>query len=1423
MKKTMKKTKLMSMLLAIAMIISCLPMAVLASGTTLVETDLVNIDFDSLEEKWWKNADIGTSDYAGGMEGVMVDNGGAYKYIQAETGRGNVLKIDHDANSNTSAQKVRFGFKNSDGYGAYTYTDANYLIVEYDVKVDAPTSTKGDLKAGNSFGVIGEHQGLMDSGSFIIRDGSTTPSEIYRETMYDSTTNKGWKHIKYVYWVNSYGHSATFTVTDLATGASHVQTRHASKSNQTTRDNMLFTTIQGGAYYLDNVHVYTVPVGTFSFKDSDLADTSNVATDDKEIKLNFNAYIGDYSTLKVKAGDTDVDSSAYTTEVDKNTITLRFKNNLQPETTYTVDLSNVYDAINTTNNRTTLTTPFTFTTGEESGEGEPDIPDEPVEAEDPMIFQAEFNGTDDDTEWGWTNHEGKYNGYAYPGTIANGLLNIPQNANQVKKWSAFLGENIQSGGGVKGEGHQVSGKSNIVLKTSFRANELQNGGEIMYVMGRHTAGTADGNIIKVYSTNGNLSYQGTDNVTNSGYTLNTDRFYDLTIKLDFVQQKATINIDDRQGSEGTFATKFYGVPNRTYETISRLIAGATYTTGNYDFDYIRLFDEDLVQPVSATYGEQIDLNDARGIENGTAITIKFPGTITQSDVNNITINNGASLEKSLSADGKTVTATVTGMDYRLAYTITVPTAGASLETDFKFISADHPKYLYRLEFDGVDDYSHFWRMSPDSTFPYQFSGSGVADGKLTMNNSNFPYNAFAIDMGEEPINVKGKSNINISTKFTWTDGELNPNSIMSVGSLVNIKVKADGEVRYFHLGSGEEGKTIPNYDGTDTYKIEKDKEYILNVKLNYVDDTYSATLTPTNGDHPASIPEVPFSVEDQTNTIHRIVGFVNYAYAKNQVVEIDYFRVEDSDYGKANIVYGNDYPLENSVIVPVSGNEFKLTLPKAPSTTDGITLKKGTNTVLSTVSVAGNVVSVIPSVDLEYNTEYVLTIPQTITEAETQSIKFTTIWDNNADFAKPQVFGDRDDIKVLFIGGSITAQSKNSNNLGWAYYVENQIKEWYQNASFVNTAVGGTGSDYGWIRMEKAIIEHNPDMVFIEFAVNDAGSVNAAKHMESIVRELNKLAKRPVINFVYVTDLGFTNNYSVTQHEMIADAYDIPVLDARGYMMSLYNTDDAFKTAWDNKEYLGDGVHTAQKGGEAYGTYINELLTHHSEDYFKLPKQNSLVEVVADAYDFHYNTTTVDKNITAVNGTIELDFIGSEIVIENKRSENGGIFKVEIDGAVVKENVDALLQSGSADVGLFKFADLEAKKHTLKITVTANSEGKQTPDVNITKLYIKQTPAVVVTSVVFDASALTVGTEIKANATYKGYDAIPLVMYVALYDTNGRMTGMTFSEITSDSTGEPKIIEKGITPKKDDALVKAFVWDSSMKPLTSAVSVPQAQ
>ena len=325
--------------------------------------------------------------------------------------------------------------------------------------------------------------------------------------------------------------------------------------------------------------------------------------------------------------------------------------------------------------------------------------------DDAMIFQAEFNGTDDDTEWGWTNHEGKYNGYAYPGTIANGLLNIPQNANQVKKWSAFLGENIQSGGGVKGEGHQVSGKSNIVLKTSFRANELQNGGEIMYVMGRHTAGTADGNIIKVYSTNGNLSYQGTDNVTNSGYTLNTDRFYDLTIKLDFVQQKATINIDDRQGSEGTFATKFFGVPNRTYETISRLIAGATYTTGNYDFDYIRLYDNS--NSVTSTSIKDGDYN----VSVAEDFIINFAKDVSVESLNNIIVKDSEGNDVPYQAEpngSDTKSGKLffnAGLKFDENYTITVPQTVTSTEGEGvseKTIAFSTEKPIFQAAVEKID-------------------------------------------------------------------------------------------------------------------------------------------------------------------------------------------------------------------------------------------------------------------------------------------------------------------------------------------------------------------------------------------------------------------------------------------------------------------------------------------------------------------------------------------------------------------------------------------------------------------------------------------------------------------------------------------------------------------------------------------------
>lgn len=50
------------------------------------------------------------------------------------------------------------------------------------------------------------------------------------------------------------------------------------------------------------------------------------------------------------------------------------------------------------------------------------------------------------------------------------------------------------------------------------------------------------------------------------------------------------------------------------------------------------------------------------------------------------------------------------------------------------------------------------------------------------------------------------------------------------------------------------------------------------------------------------------------------------------------------------------------------------------------------------------------------------------------------------------------------------------------------LKQQYSNVQFtsINSGIGGTGSDLGVFRTERDVLQYHPDLVFVEFAVNDA-------------------------------------------------------------------------------------------------------------------------------------------------------------------------------------------------------------------------------------------------------------------------------------------------------------------------------------------------
>jgi lysophospholipase L1-like esterase len=146
-------------------------------------------------------------------------------------------------------------------------------------------------------------------------------------------------------------------------------------------------------------------------------------------------------------------------------------------------------------------------------------------------------------------------------------------------------------------------------------------------------------------------------------------------------------------------------------------------------------------------------------------------------------------------------------------------------------------------------------------------------------------------------------------------------------------------------------------------------------------------------------------------------------------------------------------------------------------------------------------------------------------------------------FRKAQTTGA--EVKVGYLGGSITAQK------GWRVLTLEHFKKAYPQASFaeINAAIGGTGSDLGVFRVQQDVLSKGPDLLFVEFAVNDGGAdpQRIIRAMEGIVRQTWKANPQTDICFVYTLTESLSPpmlegklQRSASAMEKVADFYGIP-------------------------------------------------------------------------------------------------------------------------------------------------------------------------------------------------------------------------------------------------------------------------------------------
>ncbi len=270
-----------------------------------------------------------------------------------------------------------------------------------------------------------------------------------------------------------------------------------------------------------------------------------------------------------------------------------------------------------------------------------------------------------------------------------------------------------------------------------------------------------------------------------------------------------------------------------------------------------------------------------------------------------------------------------------------------------------------------------------------------------------------------------------------------------------------------------------------------------------------------------------------------------------------------------------------------------------------------------------------------------------------------------------------------------------------------------------DAGIGGTGSEYGLLRFTADVASEEPDIVFIEFAVNDRSSSfdvtkeNIVKrNMESLILQCKALPSDPYVVLVglAVCDYKKTAGALRAQKE-VAEYYGIPFIDLESYVrlecesvtdeqMAEYAKDHSEITNWkgksdDAKRFCvaftsSDGVHPTDEGYYKWYLEIVRQIDEMGDSFYRKPltkepmygsdtSVKGLTNIVARDLSFVELSSEwkLGESVQTSNGTrTETVFKGAEILVTDKV---GAKIKIKFKG-----NSLAFLGHRSVDLGMFK-------------------------------------------------------------------------------------------------------------------------------------------
>ncbi|MBR3825886.1 MAG: SGNH/GDSL hydrolase family protein [Lachnospiraceae bacterium] len=191
-----------------------------------------------------------------------------------------------------------------------------------------------------------------------------------------------------------------------------------------------------------------------------------------------------------------------------------------------------------------------------------------------------------------------------------------------------------------------------------------------------------------------------------------------------------------------------------------------------------------------------------------------------------------------------------------------------------------------------------------------------------------------------------------------------------------------------------------------------------------------------------------------------------------------------------------------------------------------------------------------------------------------------------------------EDVTIAFIGGSITqgAGAVPINTECYAYKTYKAFcdvvgKTTEENVHYIKAGVGGTPSEFGMLRYERDVLSEGtvePDVVVVEFAVNDEGDETKGECYDSLVRKILNNPNKPAVILLFAV---FANDWNLQERlGPVGVAYDLPMVSTRNTVVEQFYKKPGEGRVVSKNQFFYDVFHPTSIGHTIMADGIKHLL-----------------------------------------------------------------------------------------------------------------------------------------------------------------------------------------------------------------------------------------